>query len=876
MIGENISHYKILEKLGEGGMGVVYKAEDTKLKRIVALKFLPPELTKDPEAKERFVQEAQAASALEHHNICNIHQIDETDEGQTFIVMACYEGESLREEIERGPIKLDEAIDIGSQIAQGLARAHEKGIVHRDIKPANIHVTCDGVVKILDFGLAKLRGKTKLTKEGTTLGTVAYMSPEQARGEKMDHRTDIWSLGIVLYEMITGQCPFKGEYEQSVMYSILNEELEPVTGKRTGVPFELERMVNKCLEKDPAERYQTATDLVADFRHFQRVTTTQAMPSKSETHRPLARPFVRRLGWVAGLVLVAAIAVVYIVRQFAPSEMEPISERKMLVVLPFENLGPPEDEYFADGITEEITSRLASLHDLGVISRTSAFHYKDTDKTVKNIGEELNVDYVLEGTVRWQRVGDESRVRVTPQLIRVSDDTHLWSERYDRILQDIFSVQSEIAVQVIQQLNITLLEPERQALEVQPTENIDAYHAYLRGLEYLGDPDYLKEKMELAVQMFERAIELDPNFALAFADLSRSHSRMYHWGYDRTPERLARAKAAVDDALKLQPDLPQAHRALGLYYYWGHLDYDRAFQEFSLALTSLPNDPDLFADIAYIWRRQGRYEQAIKNQKQAVKLNPQDSNTITQLAISYMDIRRYSDAVSWCNRSISLAPDQQMAYLIKALCYWAWKGELDKSRAVLEEIPDIKSYMAIWIWYHQALFERNYQDALYWVSTLPSEAFRFQQAYAPKTLIEGLIFDLMEDSLKARSSYESALIFLERAVQELPEDPRVHRSLGLTYAGLGSKEAAIREGRRAVELCPVSKDVLRGSDNIIGLVDIYLKVGEYDMALDQIEYLLSIPNWYSIHVYRLHPLSDPLRHHPRYKHLLEKYSGDDS
>ena len=264
MIGQTISHYKILEKLGEGGMGIVYKAEDTKLKRTVALKFLPPELIRDPEVKERFIHEAQTASALEHHNICNVHEIDETDDGHTFMVMACYTGESLKERISRSPLKIDEAIAIGSQIAQGLAKAHEKGIVHRDIKPANIHLTDDGVVKILDFGLAKLRGQKKLTKEGTTVGTVAYMSPEQARGEEVDQRTDIWSLGIVLYEMVTGQLPFKGDYEQAVVYSILNEESEPMTGLRTGVPLELERIARKAMAQDSCERYQHVGEMVVE------------------------------------------------------------------------------------------------------------------------------------------------------------------------------------------------------------------------------------------------------------------------------------------------------------------------------------------------------------------------------------------------------------------------------------------------------------------------------------------------------------------------------------------------------------------------------------------------------------------------------------
>jgi len=400
MIGEIISHYRILEKLGEGGMGVVYKAEDTKLDRTVALKFLPPELTRDIEAKERFVQEAKSAAALDHPNICTIYEINETEEGQTFMVMACYDGEPLDEKIESGPLKIDEAVDIASQITQGLSKAHEKEIVHRDIKPANILMTGDGVVKILDFGLAKLRGKTKLTKEGTTLGTVSYMSPEQAKGEGVDHRSDIWSLGVVLYEMITGQRPFRGDYDQAVMYSILNEQPEPPTGIRTGVPQELERMVHKCLQKEPGERYQTTSDLLADFRHFQRVSSTQTVPLQTETSTSWKKSNKKMIAGIAILIPLVIIAAVLLVRQFTPSQQSGLPERKMLVVLPFENLGPPEDEYFADGITEEIITVLAKVPGLFVIARNSTFTYKGKPVKIQKVAEDLGVRYVLEGSVR--------------------------------------------------------------------------------------------------------------------------------------------------------------------------------------------------------------------------------------------------------------------------------------------------------------------------------------------------------------------------------------------------------------------------------------------------------------------------------------------
>jgi len=872
MIGSTVSHYKILEKIGEGGMGVVYKAEDTKLRRTVALKFLPQEWTRDKEAMTRFVQEAQAAAALDHPNICTVYEINEF-EGKTYIAMAYIQGQSLKEMLASGCIDIERALEIAAQIAAGLKNTHKRGIIHRDIKPANIMITGDGLVKIMDFGLAKLEERIDLTKTATIMGTVAYMSPEQAKGDRVDQRTDIWSLGCILYEMIAGKRPFGGHHDQAAIYSILNEEPEPLSHFVSDMDPEIEKIISKCLKKDLDSRYQRASDLLLDLQSYQKNLLISTAGSKQQKISPAPGRFIRRLPWIAGFLIIGILALIFMFKLFAPSGGQRYLTGKMLVVLPFENLGLPEDEYFADGITEEITSRLAAIRELGIISRTSAMHYKNTDKTARQIGKELNVDFILEGTVRWERTGrDGSRVRITPQLIRVSDDTHLWSERYDRVFQDIFSIQSEIAAQVVRKLDITLSESEKKTIEARPTENIVAYQAYLQGLDYLKYSHAPEDRYRKALKILEQAVKLDPNFALAYVKLSDAHRSLYFFGYDHTAKRITKAKNAVDKALELQPGLPDARVALGYYYYQGQLDYDRALIEFSVAAKSFPNDNELLANMAYVWRRQGLFDHAIKNLESSLALSPQSAQLMAELAHSYLCIRRYSDSIRYCDRCIQIAPDNKWAYVIKAMCFWCWKGDLESARSSLEEMPDKTSPSSVWFLFLQEMYERNYQDALDRLSNLAAEVIELQSTFMPKSLSEGWACSLLKDYQRTKSYYESARILLEKAISEQPDDPRVHSSLGLAYASLGRKEDAIRKGKRAVELYPVTKDALLGPDRIMDLISIYTITGEYDDAMDQIAYLLSIPCYHSKRFFFLNPRLDPLRNNPRFQRMMEKQS----
>ena len=686
MIGKTVSHYKISEKLGEGGMGVVYKAHDTKLDRIVALKFLSPQALRSEEEHTRFIHEARAAAALNHPNICTIHEIDEDDEHR-FIAMEFIEGESLRDRIERGPLKLDEAADIALQIANGLSDAHKKGIVHRDIKSANIMFNERGDVKIMDFGLAWSPGRAQLTREGTTLGTVSYMSPEQARAGETDHRTDLWSLGVVLYEMTAGHPPFMGDYEQAIIYSILNDEPEPLTAVRTGVPPELEQIVSKCLLRDPAERYQTAADLAADLRRVQRLGSTQKWQERVEEAKTRSRgrsifqrPMSRGLWLYLLCVPIIAVLIITVIvpRYFSSDVVPPGPERKMLAVLPFENLGPPEEEYFADGITEELTARLARIEGLGVIARTSVIRYKKTEETIAEIGKELGVDFILEGTIRWQHISDsQSQVRITPQLIKVSDETHLWAEVYQRDMTDIFRVQSEIADEVAGALDITLLAPESKKRAASPTDDPDAYRAYLEGRFWWNKRS--AEGFDRAIGFFDEAIRIDPDYALAYSGKAECYC-MLAMHSPRPGGLILKARQAAEKALSLDETLPEAYTSLAwieFYYEW---DWRAAEEYFKQALSLDPGYATAHnwyaASLAII----GRFEEAIEHMEHAHRLDPGNLIINRDLGVIYSWAGMLDESAAQLRKTIEMDPSFVPAYMILGRVYLE-KGMYDEAIA---------------------------------------------------------------------------------------------------------------------------------------------------------------------------------------------------
>jgi len=875
MVGKKILHYKITEKLGEGGMGVVYKALDTKLKRDVAIKFLPNQVASNEEEQERFKIEAQAAAALNHPNIAHIYAIEEVDD-EIFIVMEYIDGQELKGAIKSPIPNMKSAIDYAIQISDGLQAAHEKGIIHRDIKSANIMITNKGHVKIMDFGLAKVRGGTLVTKAGTTLGTAAYMSPEQVRGNEADQRSDIWSFGVVLYEILTGKLPFSGDYEAAVAYSILNDTPKPINETRSGMPEEFQNIVIKALQKNPEERYQQIQDLLLDLKNMNTASTESKSGNLPKVNLSQIKTRRGRLVYY-GMGLIFLVAIIGYFLFFSKSSIDPetsTTKKKMIVVLPFENLGLSEDEYFADGLTEEITSKLSGLSGLGVIARQSAMQYKKTTKSVRQIGEELGVSYILQGTVRWEKVTGNEHVRVTPQLIDVSEGTQIWSQGSEEILSSSFKLQSEIAESVVQALDIKLALSEKQTLGTDITTNAEAYDYYLRGITSFRK-SYNESDFKIAEKMLLKAIELDPNFSRAYAVLSNVHSSTYFEYFDHTESRVLKAKQTAEKSLEIEPDLIEGHIAMGWYYYLCWLDYNNALTEFRYALRLQPDNAEAVGGIGYIYRRQGKFQEALDYLRKALEISPRDNTLNNSFAGTLILLRRYNQSEQYVQKTILLAPDWRESYTAKALLYLLWSGDIEKARSVLKQADQqnirVETGYDIFCPIFIEIAGANYEKAIQLIKNMKTGVCDYQFFYIPNDIFLAEIYGLTNNTKSKIAYYDSARVLLQSKLKEFPDDARMHSSLGIAYAGLGEKEKAIKEGERGVELLPISKEAWNGFYREMDLAKIYTKVGEYDLAIDKIDYLLSIPGELSVPYIQIDPVWRPLLHIPRFQKVLEKY-----
>jgi eukaryotic-like serine/threonine-protein kinase len=619
MIGRTISHYRILEILGQGAMGAVYKALDLKLERPVAIKFLVPGL--DSPLKARFAGEAKAASVLDHTNICTIYEFDETPDGEMFIVMAYCPGENLRARLKKGQLPLQEAISIALQVAQGLVKAHGMGVLHRDIKPANVMLSPDGV-KIVDFGIAKLSADRVLTQAGTILGTIPYMSPEQLGGKTVDARTDIWSWGVLTYEMLASQLPFQGESDLATADAILNQEPFPLTHFRPDIPDQLDTIVMRALHKSPDERPETAEDLVRVMRPLTIGSDTTTATAENVVQTP------------------------------------------SIAVLPFVNLSPePDSEYFSDGLTEELIYALSRLPNLRVVSRTSAFEFKTKPQSVRRIGAQLRVAKIVEGSVR--KLGQ--KLRVSAQLVSASDGYCLWSQRFDREIKDVFEIQDEIAQQIANNLKVRLSGDAPAILLKRRTENVEAYDLYLRGRFQWNKRS--GDGLLRAREYFELALAQDAGYAPAYSGLADYHIAVASWGLATPTDAWPKAKETAERALAIDNELAEAHASMGTIRMWYEWNWDAAEQEFRRAIDLNPGHPNAHVQYNLLLLQTARFEEAEREIRTALTSDPLSIRINSYLAGVFHYRGEYDQSVERCRRALELDPQDIELHVVLALNY---------------------------------------------------------------------------------------------------------------------------------------------------------------------------------------------------------------
>src|SRR5213596_2247441 len=887
LVGKVIGHYRIESLIGVGGMGDVYLARDEQLGRKVALKLLPDSLTTDETQLSRFKNEARSASALNHPNILTVYEIG-TEGNRRFIATEFIEGITLRASLTRGRINPNAALEIAVQVASALAAAHEAGVVHRDIKPENIMLRPDGYAKVLDFGIAKLTeqslasndhtGETTAalqTRQGLVLGTARYMSPEQARGEKLDARSDIWSLGVVLYEMVGGSPPFRGETPSDCIASILTTEPPPLSGVLPDVPVKLESILQKALRKKSDERYQTTKEMLADLRILKgKLETESSLPQTKARSESIVSKIKRHkrgvlLTLAAALLLAAAFAYSFFV--VAPA---PLPNEKSIAVLPFENRSEDKSNaYFADGIQDEILTRLSKIGDLKVISRTSTQRYKNTAQKLSEIAKQLGVANLLEGSV--QKTNDQVRVNV--QLIRAANDSDLWADTFDRKLTDIFSVESEVAKAIADQFRAHLSGREEQAIAARPTDNSEAYDAYLRGLAYtlktgdtpanaLGAQKYLRE-----------AVRLDSKFALSWALLSYVDALGYlTLTLQRTVALREETRQAAETAFSLQPNLGEAVLAKGYYHYACLKDYDTAVRYFEQARQFLPNSSTIPQSLAYVARRRGQWDRSESYFNEAERLDPRNINLLTSHAASSIVLRRFPEALRKLDHVLDIIPDDVDTLAQQAAIAQA-EGDLPRASALLAPLhPNAEDTIALGTQVYQAILERRPAQIIPRLKEIlakPDPALGYNNGELRFWL--GWAQDVAGDHVAAQESWRQARSELEPFLKEQPENYLLIGDLALINMGLDDKATAIALAERAAAAMPIEKDALSGPSPIEILARVAAQMGEPDRAIAALQKLLSIPYSGALAsnapltpaLLRLDPMFDPLRNDPRFQKL---------
>ncbi|MGE5353166.1 MAG: protein kinase domain-containing protein [Acidobacteriota bacterium] len=848
-VGTTVSHYQITGKLGSGGMGVVYKAEDTRLHRTVALKFLPAEVSCDEEAKQRFMLEAQAASQLQHNNICTIHEIEETGDGQIFICMDCYEGDTLDKIIRSRQFTIDEATDIILQAANGLEKAHKKGIIHRDIKPSNLFLTEDNVVKILDFGLAKLSGTSLHTKLGTTIGTIAYMSPEQARGDKVDERTDIWSLGVVFYQMLSGQLPFRGDYDQAVIYSILNTEPEDISKLTGKVNDELQAFMDKCLSKDPSERFRNMSEVIAYLKELKHENTS--FVSAKKTIKPEAA-HKNKILLLASAALVLMAAIMFFFLRTKPAAIDKVS----IAVLPFHSItASEEDKGFAEGIHDDILTQLSKISGMKVIARTSVMQYQNTDKPVRQIASELGVGVVLEGSTR--RSGN--KIRVTATLIDAETEKNLWSESYDRQYGDIFAIQSDIAQKIASALEVSLGSEEKRSIEAQDTKNLEAYEYFKKGKFYWNSSyDYVGNLK--AAEMFEEACRLDTTFTLAYAYQSMAYTTVLtdlpaSMGKEKNII-IAKNERALRKALELAPERHEVLMAKGNYLFLYKDKKKEAIEELEKADKARPNNIDVLFLMSMLYSIIGDAESSLRIDTKIYALNPKWSPGISSLAWDNFYLHRYRESARWADKFISSDPESGEGYGIKFRALALGLGDLKIGEDVLKEgeryIRTFPYYVTVMKFYNH-LYRRDYLNAL---------AVLKGWEYRERFILRTIALRALNRMDEARVNFDSARVSFAKEGLNHNERSRVPLSVAIAFAGSGEKEKALRELARI--------DSSFHGRYHIDRAYTYILLDENKKAVESLKRSIDNPYDMGLAMLRLDPRLDAIRNDPEFTELVKK------
>jgi TolB-like protein/tRNA A-37 threonylcarbamoyl transferase component Bud32/Tfp pilus assembly protein PilF len=866
-----MGNYQVLEEIGRGGMGVIYRARQRHSRRIVALKRILSYHADSQETLARFRREAQAVASLDHPNILPIYEVSQCEDGLPFFSMKFAGGGSL---LDAAPALRSEprcAVALMAKVARAVQYAHGQGVLHRDLKPGNILLDGRGEPLVSDFGLAKwLDTSSHLTQTLTIFGTPGYISPEQVNGPSanLSPSADVYSLGAILFDLLTGRPPFLGEHALKVIQQASDKPAPKLRTLAPALDRDLETICAKCLELEPGARYPSAGALAEDLERW--------LEGRHIIARPVSPP-ARVWRWSKRNPNVAGMAVLLLALGSAigvmiwKGEVASPPAASGIAILPFESLSPgKENAFFADGVYDGVSTKLAKVADLKVISHNSVAKYRGARNT-QEIGRALNVAYVLEGTVRREA----GRIHLDAQLINTRTDAHVWAEKYDRDLKDVFTLQSQIAQKVADQLGADVSSVEKAAIEEPPTTDLVAYDGYLRAKDLINGISFStrgKDDLFQAVQMLDQAVARDSSFFQAYCQLAEAHDRIYFLGFDHTDERLKLSETAIKSIRGLRPESGETHLALAQHYYWAYGYYDRAKEELATARRTLPNESRIPLLSGYIDRRQGHWEKSLEEMKQALELDPRNFSILQQISLTYQAVHRYKEALSTLDNVLTIAPKDVASQVRRSWVEMEWRADSKPMHTTIETIlaeDPSAAPVVVNSWLALILRERDPAAAERALAAMPTGGCYDENIPFPNSWCEGLVARLRGDEPAAHNAFVRARSELEQTLRNQRDYAQGLCALGVVDAALGNNEDAIREGERAVELIPVSKSAIEGSVLIQYLAVIYAWTGDKDRAIERLTEAAKLPGSHVTYGYlRLHPLWDPLRGDPRFEAIV--------